>query len=243
MSAMKINNLMFNVKCLMFNVRWLMVLGLSFIIYHLSFSSAAAQTMQEVFKSMPDSLMPYLSQNNRLDMIDFMESGMEAKVTNQLGGKSVMTAINDSYLSIRLNEATRCEMRLLPVSTPVDSLSQIICMVRTYGVEGKESEVTFYSGLWRPLELSVNDIWQQTFNHPQITLDDLTFRPDAMSQERYQEVRKILTPPLVCVELSPDDDFLTFTLSDVMVPPADRADVDVVKLSRKVNWSFIKLKK
>ena len=140
--------------------------------------------MQEVFKSMPDSLMPYLSQNNRLDMIDFMESGMEAKVTNQLGGKSVMTAINDSYLSIRLNEATRCEMRLLPVSTPVDSLSQIICMVRTYGVEGKESEVTFYSGLWRPLELTVNDIWQQTFNHPQITLDDLTFRPDAMSQER-----------------------------------------------------------
>ena len=199
--------------------------------------------MQEVFKAMPDSLIPYLSQNNRLDMIDFMESGMEAKVTNQLGGKSTMTALNDRYLSIRLNEATRCEMRLLPVSTPVDSLSQIICLVRTYGVEGQESEVTFYSCLWRPLELTVNDIWQQTFNHPQITLDDLTFRPDAMSQERYQEVRKILTPPLVCVELSPDDDFLTFSLSDVTVPPDDRDDVDVVKIPIKVNWSLVKLKK
>ena len=36
--------LFFNVKCLMFNVRWLMVLGLSFIIFHLSFSSVAAQS-------------------------------------------------------------------------------------------------------------------------------------------------------------------------------------------------------
>ena len=43
---MKKNYLMFNVKCLMFNVRWLMVLGLSFIIYHLSFSSVAAQVAQ-----------------------------------------------------------------------------------------------------------------------------------------------------------------------------------------------------
>ena len=30
-------------KCLMLNVRWLMVIGLSFIIYHISFSHAAAQ--------------------------------------------------------------------------------------------------------------------------------------------------------------------------------------------------------
>ena len=43
MSAMKNKCLMFNVKCLMLNVRWLMVIGLSFIIYHLSFSHAVAQ--------------------------------------------------------------------------------------------------------------------------------------------------------------------------------------------------------
>ena len=40
---MKNKCLMFNVKCLMLNVRWLMVIGLSFIIYHLSFSHAVAQ--------------------------------------------------------------------------------------------------------------------------------------------------------------------------------------------------------
>lgn len=43
MSAMKNKCLMFNVKCLMLNVRWLMVIGLSFIIYHISFSHAVAQ--------------------------------------------------------------------------------------------------------------------------------------------------------------------------------------------------------
>ena len=30
--------------------------------------------MRDVFKQMPDSLLPYLSKNNRLDFIDFMES-------------------------------------------------------------------------------------------------------------------------------------------------------------------------
>ena len=37
------NSIMFNVEYVRYNVRWLMILGLSFIIYHLSFSSVAAQ--------------------------------------------------------------------------------------------------------------------------------------------------------------------------------------------------------
>ncbi|MBR6998224.1 MAG: DUF3256 family protein, partial [Prevotella sp.] len=42
--------------------------------------------MADLFKAMPDSLMPYLTKNNRLDMIDFMEANMKAEITNQLEG-------------------------------------------------------------------------------------------------------------------------------------------------------------
>ena len=62
-------------------VRMIMIL-LSFIVFHVSLVSVSAQpsvrqiTIKEVFKAMPDSLIPYLSQNNRLDFIDFMESNM-----------------------------------------------------------------------------------------------------------------------------------------------------------------------
>ena len=45
MSAMKTKALIINdKKCSVIHVQWLMVLGLSFIIYHLSFSNVAAQT-------------------------------------------------------------------------------------------------------------------------------------------------------------------------------------------------------
>ena len=59
-------------------------------------------TIRDVFKSMPDSLMPYLSNNNRLDFIDFMDSNMKAEVKNQFGGNSIMTALTEDSLSISL---------------------------------------------------------------------------------------------------------------------------------------------
>lgn len=43
MNEMKKNCLLFNVKWFMFNVRWSMVIVLSFIIYHVSYSQAVAQ--------------------------------------------------------------------------------------------------------------------------------------------------------------------------------------------------------
>lgn len=48
--------------------------------------SAQDVTIRDIFKQMPDSLMPYLSQNNRLDFIDFLDSHMKAEVRNTFGG-------------------------------------------------------------------------------------------------------------------------------------------------------------
>lgn len=190
-------------------------------------SKAQTATMQEVFKSMPDSLTPYLSANNRLDFIDFIESGMEAKVTNALGGRSVMTDLNERYLRIQLNEASVVQMRLLPVSTPVDGMSQVVCVVQTYGTSGKESSVSFYSCSWKPLSWSIAGI----------AADNLLTRPASMTEERFNEVKAILMPYLICASLSADDDSITFSLSDAQIPTDDQADVDAVRLSKTLKWN------
>lgn len=39
-------------------------------------AAAQRQDMRDVFKHMPDSVLGYLSENNRLDMIDFIDSKM-----------------------------------------------------------------------------------------------------------------------------------------------------------------------
>ena len=109
--------------------------------------------MRDVIKQMPDSLVPYLKQNARLDFIDFVDSGMKAEVSNDLGGKSQLTELTDDFASFALNPASQIQLRLLDVNETIDDARQIICMVRTFGESMRESTIGFYSVTWRPLPI------------------------------------------------------------------------------------------
>ena len=127
----------------------IIITHLSLLIPHYS----AAQSLKEVFKQMPDSLMPYLTQNNRLDFIDFMDSNMKAEVSNLTGGTSEMTALTDDSLSIRMSEALRVDMLLLDLDEPVDSVRQVIVFVETFLADSVygESVCKTYSVDWQPV--------------------------------------------------------------------------------------------
>ena len=110
-------------------------------------------SISDLFKAMPDSLLPYLTTNNRLDMLDFMEVKMKAEVTNLLEGKSEMTALTSDSLSIRMSDVLRIDMKVVSVPEPVDSSTQVIRVVRTYQLNDKQSErvIDVYSTSWRRL--------------------------------------------------------------------------------------------
>ena len=106
----------------------------------LSASQMSGQRLEirDVFKQMPDSLMPYLSQNNRLDFIDFLDANMKAEVKNRLGGTS---------------------------STPVDSVSDVIAMIETFladSIHG-QSHVSYFTTEWKKLSTAppLSDIQQK----------------------------------------------------------------------------------
>ena len=119
--------------------------------------------IQDVFKQMPNSVLPTLSENNRLDMLDFMASQMKAEVTNRLGGKSEMTVLTDTTLIIRMSEALQVEMLLLKPEDAADADSRIICLIETFGRDSLslDSQVSFYTISWdrlnNPPKLSVLD--------------------------------------------------------------------------------------
>ena len=110
-------------------------------------------SISELFKAMPDSLLPYLTTNNRLDMLDFMEAKMKAEVTNLLDGKSEMTALTHDSLSIRMNGVLNIDMKVINVAEPVDSSTQVIRVVRTYRLNENQTEriADVYSSVWRKL--------------------------------------------------------------------------------------------
>lgn len=121
--------------------------------------------ISDVFKQMPDSLMPYLTANNRLDFIDFLDSNMKAEVSNRTGGTSEMTALTDDSLSIRMSEALRVDMLLLNLDEPIDTIRQVVAFVETFLTDSLYGESTcrFYSADWKRLTMDIplNDAQQK----------------------------------------------------------------------------------
>lgn len=116
-------------------------------------SQTESKSISDLFRLMPDSLMPYLTKNNRLDMLDFREAKMKAAVTNRLECETEMTALTTDSLSIRMSEALRVDLFFLPTEEPYDSCQTIICMLKTYLMQDKDAECVaqFYTLNWRPL--------------------------------------------------------------------------------------------
>jgi hypothetical protein len=125
-------------------------------------SDGSPVSLRNLFRHMPDSIIPYLTTNNRLDMLDFWDSGMHVGVKNNLDGRSELKALSDSCLTVQLNESSRFEMILLDCAQPVDSSYQLLCTIYHFGtdsiapVRGRgihpcQSVIRFYSARWSPL--------------------------------------------------------------------------------------------
>ncbi len=123
-----------------------------FLISQFSFLMSPAQNVRELFKTMPDSLAPYLTVNNRLDMMDFVDAGMKAIVTNQLGGDMEMTFLSDDSLSVKMNSAFLLDLKIQKQDT-----TTVVCLKRTYLTQKGQYEVVSqtFTSYWRPLSKPV----------------------------------------------------------------------------------------
>ena len=108
-----------------------------------AFSQVSAHTpMRGWLSAMPDSVMPLLTKNNRLDFIDFYDAKMEAVVTNRMSGKS--------RVQIEYTASTDVSMKLLSVNDTTD----VLCMVTTMRSSVDDSRIAFYDAQWQPLDVA-----------------------------------------------------------------------------------------
>jgi hypothetical protein len=117
-------------------------------------ASSTSLQMRDVFATLPDSILPTVTRNNRLDCIDFIENNMEAKVRGSFGEYVTLEALTPTYLRFATSTSAYIEMKLLPAA---DSL--IICFVSTVvtgadSLQLKDSSVRFYTTGWQPLPAS-----------------------------------------------------------------------------------------
>ena len=96
--------------------------------------------VRDIFASAPDSIFPLLTQNNRLDCIDFLENGMTAKVKNRFDETSELLKLTDDYLLLDVSSKSHVEILQLNDS--------IFCLVHTYLGPAPDSEIRFYKTDW-----------------------------------------------------------------------------------------------
>ena len=77
--------------------------------------SVSAKSMREVWISMPDSIIPYLDKNLRMELIDFIDMKVKAEVKNKLDENTEIDVFSDNYVSIRLNGSSQMQIKLLPL--------------------------------------------------------------------------------------------------------------------------------
>ena len=104
----------------------------------------------ERFVAMPDSLSKLLTAVNRADLVDFMANGMKAEVDNRLNGRTRMTQLSESYLSLQHSELAQWQMKLLPTQQG----DTLICVVETVLTPVADSHLLLYDSRWSPLPLS-----------------------------------------------------------------------------------------
>ena len=78
--------------------------------------TVGAQTVRDLWLSMPPSLAPYLSTSLRTQCLDFYDMHTDAQTDNALKGKSCIDTLTSTFLAATLSKAHTLQMKLLPAS-------------------------------------------------------------------------------------------------------------------------------
>ncbi|WP_314969143.1 DUF3256 family protein [Phocaeicola abscessus] len=148
-----------------------------------------AQDMRTLLVAMPDSILPLLTKNNRMDCVDFVDSKMKAEVKNRLGEVSELKVLTKDYLLLQMTSQSTVEMKLLSVN---DS-AKVVCVVRTVCAPVCDSAVEFYDISWKRLK---------TADYIACPLVDSFFRNPAQTDLPYQLLREKADVDLIKASLS-----------------------------------------
>lgn len=205
------------------------ILLIAFLCISCLYAKAQTTTATDVFKQMPENMLPYLTENNKLDMIDFVNANMKSEVTNRFGGNTQMLKLDSTYLKIQLNPAVMLELKLLKPSAQLKDLAEwVVCMLTTYGVKSRESKVEFYSSKWNKLDIA----------SPITGIDFKQFlsRPDTMSIEKYNEIINNPEEYIYSASLSSTDESMTINASTTILMKEQNDILKPLFVTKRLQW-------
>lgn len=188
-----------------------------------SVETSLGKTMREVWIDMPDSITMYLTKSMRTELADYVDMKVSAATKNAIGDTVRIDTLTSDYIAITLSESSKLEMKLLPRDG-----SNIICMVRTYYGTAAESIISFWQLDWQQLP----DI-----SMPALENIELIKKPDSLSVTEFNKIKAMISPKMIEMRLSPDDNSLLLSYSLPDVNKEDSELIESILVQKKINWN------
>ena len=106
--------------------------------------TGVARTIGDLFASEPGNIFPLLTRTNRLDMIDYYNSGQQVAVPNNLAGESRLLEMDSVYLKVQTSGNREVEMRLRTAGKDT-----VITVIETVMTPVPDSRLTQWNSHWQ----------------------------------------------------------------------------------------------
>ncbi len=186
--------------------------------------SAKAQSVADMFASLPFNKAEYLTYELRSELVANYNAGKETKVTNKLQGETAIDTLSTDYGSFILSDSKNLTLARLPYA---DGDSIFLC-ITTYKAPAKQSVVEFYDRNWKK--------YPNMRFMSEINRDSFVSRPDTMSVETYDELKSMLSPELISYDYDPTSMTLSLDIESPFLSNDEMTRVDVILCKRRLKW-------
>ena len=121
--------------------RFFSIVALSLVLLPLT---GVARTIGDLFASEPGNIFPLLTRTNRLDMIDYYNSGQMVAVPNNLTGESRLVMMDSTYLKVQTSGSREVEMCMRKVGKDT-----VITVIETVMTPVPDSRLTQWNSHWQ----------------------------------------------------------------------------------------------
>lgn len=187
-----------------------------------------AKSMVDIWKAIPDSLMPYVDRKHRTEMVEFIRIGLKGDVDNLLGSKSTMDSLTSNFIQVRASEAMMMQIKRLPRQ----GSDSILCVVRTWFGPVKSSRIQLYTENWKPIE-------QDALGNRSLDsmLPVFISRPEGMSEDKFNELKISFDFLLPYASLVSYADDLQLSVSNPLPSQERNIDFERVKKLIILKWN------
>ena len=107
-------------------------------------STVSARTIADLFGTEPGQIFPLLTRTNRLDMVDYYNSGQIVDMENNMAGDSRLLELDSTYLKVQTSGSRVVEMLLRTAGKDT-----VITVIETVMTPVPDSRLTQWNSHWQ----------------------------------------------------------------------------------------------